>query len=120
MSWQRTQVHSTWLKTVVLSRNCTKPPSGAGWGVTSPTDIHLFASAASGPGGGASPQWTWRSLVAVGNRSGGAEGADENDVAVLDDGSLLCVFRRDGGDGWPRRPGLRVQIECTAARILSK
>ena len=79
---------------VVIKTNCTKPPSG--WGdAGGPGNIHLFESSDLGV-------WRWRSLVAAGNATGGAEeGANENSVAVLDDGSLLVVFRRDGGDGWP-------------------
>lgn len=79
---------------VVIKTNCTKPPSG--WGdVGGPGNIHLFES-------NDLRLWRWRSLVAAGNATGGSEeGANENSVVVLDDGSLLVVFRRDGGDGWP-------------------
>ena len=91
-----TPVHArgVWLKTVVVKTNCSKPPTG--WGDPGgPGTIHLFESTDL-------LEWRWRSLVAAGNATGGAEeGANENDICVLDDGSLLVVFRRDGGDGWP-------------------
>lgn len=79
---------------VVIKTNCTKPPRG--WGdVGAPDNIHLFESSDL-------RVWRWRSLVAAGNATGGAdEGANENSMVILDDSSLLLVFRRDGGDGWP-------------------
>ena len=88
-------MEGVWLKTMVFKTNCSKPPPGHGWGdVGSPGNIALFEEA--------QPQrWVWRSLVAAGNESSGAEGANENDMAVLDDGTLIVIFRRDGGDGWP-------------------
>jgi hypothetical protein len=84
----------TWLKTVVIKTNCSKPPHG--WGdVGAPSSIHLFESPDL-------RSWRWRNVVAAGNETdGAAEGANENAIAVLDDGSLIVVFRRDGGDGWP-------------------
>lgn len=87
-------VGGVWLKTVVVKTDCSKPPTG--WGdAGGPGNIHLFESKDL-------REWTWRSLVAAGNATNGAEeGANENDICVLDDGSLLVVFRRDGGDGWP-------------------
>ena len=83
-----------WVKTVVTSSNCSKPPAGRGWGVTNPADLQLFESRDG-------QRWTWRSLVVDGKTTGGAEGANENTIAVLDDHSLLVIFRVDGGDGWP-------------------
>jgi hypothetical protein len=78
----------------VIKTNCSKPPTG--WGDAGAAgNIHIFQSTNL-------QTWRWRSLVAAGNATQGAEeGANENAIARLDDGSLLVVFRRDGGDGWP-------------------
>ena len=96
----------TWLKTVVIKRNCTKPPAGS-WGTLGYADIWIFASV---------DQTTWHYQSEVANHAqtkalGYEEGANENDIAVLADGTLLVVFRADGGDGYPhhsRKPFLQV------------
>ena len=85
----------TLLKTMVIKTNCTAVPK-PGWGTFGNSDIYMFASR----DGGAS--WAFRSVVARANETGGSgEGANENDVVVRSDGSLLVVFRVDGGDGYP-------------------
>jgi len=88
------------LKTMVLRHNCTAPPAGQGWGVLpNQTSIWLFES----PDGGLN--WSPRSEVASAASAAGAEeGPNENDIVVAADGSLLVVFRVDGGDGWPDHP----------------
>lgn len=92
------------LKTWVLRTNCSAPPRGQGWGVLPLDSIHLFSSS---PADARAPglEWQWRSQVvsaaAVVAAVDSTEGANENDVALLPDGRLLCVFRVDGGDGWP-------------------
>jgi len=83
---------STLLKTMVVSSNCTKPPSG--WGSTGNSFIVLFEST-----DGAS--WRVRSTVVEHGATHSEEGANENDIEILPDGTLWVVFRIDGGDGWP-------------------
>jgi hypothetical protein len=84
----------TWLKTIILKDNCTKPPT-PGWGDFGGSgNIHLFESKDR-------LHWTWASLVCAGNITGGAEGANENDMVIDASGALLVVFRVDGGDGFP-------------------
>jgi hypothetical protein len=99
----------TWLKTVVIKRNCTAPPkeSGLGWGTLGYADIWLFES-------NDQRYWKVRSVVATHEQTaalGYQEGANENDIVRLGDGTLLVVFRADGGDGYPdhkRKPFLKV------------
>jgi len=68
-------------------------------------DIYLFESADG-------RSWKWRSRAAAGVASAGEEGANENDMVVAADGSLLIVYRTDGGDGWPdhqHKPFMKVK-----------
>ena len=100
---------SGWLKTVVTNTMCRTPKdlNKTGWGRVHPSSIQLFAEDPNSPG-----SWGWRSQVADGLKTGGQEGANENAIVVLDDpGALLCIFRVDGGDGWPdhrHKPFMRV------------
>lgn len=86
------------LKTWVVKTNCSQPPPGQGWGVLPMSSIWLFESMDG-------LAWSFRSEVVsaaeVVAAVGSEEGANENDVAILSDGRLICVFRVDGGDGWP-------------------
>lgn len=45
--------------------------------------------------------WTFAGIVATHGDSPGQEGACEHDVDFLADGRLICVYRTDGGDGYP-------------------
>jgi hypothetical protein len=90
---------------MVLKWNCTSPPKPI-WGTFATGTIWLFESADGGlhwSPRGARPLATAAS-VAAGTGYASEEGANENDMAVLADGSLLVVFRVDGGDGWPDHP----------------
>ena len=44
--------------------------------------------------------WEFTSIIAA-NVSGSEEGPCENDLTIMGNGSLLNVFRTDGGDGQP-------------------
>ena len=77
---------------MIISTNCTKPRTG--WGSLKEVDIYLFESVDG-------KHWSWRSKAASGLASAGEEGANENDMVVAADGSLLIIYRTDGGDGWP-------------------
>ena len=80
---------------VAKHNNCTSPPK-PGWGTFNTASIWLFASTDFGR------NWRFRSVVCAYNETNGSqEGANENDLAVTSDGSLLVVFRVDGGDGYP-------------------
>ena len=84
------------LKPWVVKTNCSTPPSG--WGVLAHANIWLFESTDG-------VAWRYRSRVVsaaqVVAAVGAEEGANENDLTALPDGRLLCIFRVDGGDGWP-------------------
>ena len=100
--------NTTWLKTIIIKRNCTNPPStnvksvksntlAPEWGTLGNADIWLFESIDQ-------KNWNYKSVVATHQQTrklGYEEGANENDIVMLNDQTLLVIFRADGGDGWP-------------------
>jgi hypothetical protein len=54
--------------------------------------------------------WEYAGVIAA-NVSGAEEGPCENDLTILKNGSVICVFRTDGGDGQPCAG--RIGVNCT-------
>lgn len=55
-------------------------------------------------------QWEYAGVIAA-NVTGSEEGPCENDLTLLKNGSVICVFRTDGGDGQPCAG--RIGTNCT-------